>query len=178
MQQTDNLWKEFETQEGASQMLAIFLLLINYKLTIYHLFKFSRFFRLQLQQFIKFKDTADALAATVAIIEGRVGKRLKSALKSLVAAGVQEQLALADSRLGAAIRDKFELPCVWNAPIQELHHCVREQLLKTLPIPGLAEEDLNSMRLGLAHSLARYKLKFSPDKVDTMIVQAVCMLLF
>ena len=28
--------------------------------------------------------------------------------------------------------------------------------------------------LGLAHSLSRYKLKFSPDKVDTMIVQAIC----
>lgn len=29
---------------------------------------------------------------------------------------------------------------------------------------------------GLAHSLSRYKLKFSPDKVDTMIVQAVSLL--
>ncbi len=28
-----------------------------------------------------------------------------------------------------------------------------------------------AMELGLAHSLSRYKLKFSPDKVDTMIVQ-------
>ena len=27
------------------------------------------------------------------------------------------------------------------------------------------------MELGLAHSLSRYKLKFSPDKIDTMIVQ-------
>lgn len=29
----------------------------------------------------------------------------------------------------------------------------------------------SAMALGLAHSLSRYKLKFSPDKVDTMIVQ-------
>merc|ERR1712083_1065780 len=29
---------------------------------------------------------------------------------------------------------------------------------------------------GLAHSLSRYKLKFSPDKIDTMIVQAVSLL--
>jgi RNA processing factor Prp31 len=29
---------------------------------------------------------------------------------------------------------------------------------------------------GLAHSLSRYKLKFSPDKIDTMIVQAQCLL--
>ena len=32
---------------------------------------------------------------------------------------------------------------------------------------------MTAMALGLAHSLSRYKLKFSPDKVDTMIVQAI-----
>jgi nucleolar protein 58 len=32
------------------------------------------------------------------------------------------------------------------------------------------------MQLGLSHSLSRYKLKFSPDKVDTMVVQAVGLL--
>jgi hypothetical protein len=39
---------------------------------------------------------------------------------------------------------------------------------------GLPESELSTMSLGLAHSLSRYKLKFSPDKVDTMIVQAIC----
>ena len=33
---------------------------------------------------------------------------------------------------------------------------------------------MKAMTLGLSHSLGRYKLKFSPDKVDTMIVQAIC----
>ncbi len=32
------------------------------------------------------------------------------------------------------------------------------------------------MELGLSHSISRYKLKFSPDKVDTMIVQAIALL--
>ena len=36
--------------------------------------------------------------------------------------------------------------------------------------------ELRSMSLGLAHSLSRYKLKFSPDKVDTMVVQAIGLL--
>ena len=35
---------------------------------------------------------------------------------------------------------------------------------------------MKAMTLGLSHSLGRYKLKFSPDKVDTMIVQAICLL--
>lgn len=33
---------------------------------------------------------------------------------------------------------------------------------------------MKNMQLGLAHSLGRYRLKFSPDKVDVMIVQAIC----
>jgi len=32
------------------------------------------------------------------------------------------------------------------------------------------------MTLGLAHGLSRYKLKFSADKVDTMIIQAIALL--
>ena len=32
---------------------------------------------------------------------------------------------------------------------------------------------MNAMVLGLSHSFSRYKLKFSPDKVDTMIIQAI-----
>lgn len=40
-------------------------------------------------------------------------------------------------------------------------------------IPGMEDRERAAMSLGLAHSLSRYKLKFSPDKVDTMIVQAI-----
>ncbi len=38
---------------------------------------------------------------------------------------------------------------------------------------GLPQSELDNMALGLSHSLSRYKLKFSPDKVDTMIIQAI-----
>ena len=38
-----------------------------------------------------------------------------------------------------------------------------------------AEENVHLYKLTLfCFSLSRYKLKFSPDKVDTMIVQAIC----
>jgi nucleolar protein 58 len=43
-------------------------------------------------------------------------------------------------------------------------------------LSGLSDKDLKAMKLGLSHSLCRYKLKFSPDKVDTMIVQAISLL--
>ncbi|GAB2275728.1 Ribosomal RNA processing protein 1 A [Dionaea muscipula] len=56
----------------------------------------------------------------------------------------------------------------------ELMRGVRSQLTEL--IAGLAPQDLAPMRLGLSHSLSRYKLKFSPDKVDTMIIQAIGLL--
>ncbi|KAG6455163.1 hypothetical protein O3G_MSEX009084 [Manduca sexta] len=43
-------------------------------------------------------------------------------------------------------------------------------------LAGLPKKEMTAMALGLAHSLSRYKLKFSPDKIDTMIVQAQCLL--
>jgi len=43
-------------------------------------------------------------------------------------------------------------------------------------VAGLTEKELSQMTLGLAHGLSRYKLKFSAEKVDTMIIQAVSLL--
>merc|ERR1719495_1553787 len=52
--------------------------------------------------------------------------------------------------------------------------CIRSQASGL--ISGLPDKEMTAMELGLAHSLSRYKLKFSPDKIDTMIVQAVSLL--
>lgn len=43
-------------------------------------------------------------------------------------------------------------------------------------ISGLTEAEVRNMTLGLAHGLSRYKLKFSIEKVDTMIIQAISLL--
>lgn len=56
----------------------------------------------------------------------------------------------------------------------DIYRAIREHL-PTL-IPGLLPQDMSTMSLGLSHSLARHKLKFSPDKIDTMIVQAIGLL--
>ena len=78
------------------------------------------------------------------------------------------------TQLGGAIKEKLGIACVHNNGIMELMRGIRSQL--TGLIEGLSEKQLKSMMLGLGHSLSRYKLKFSPDKVDTMIVQAVGLL--
>merc|ERR1712045_72966 len=67
-----------------------------------------------------------------------------------------------------------ELACVYDSKVLELMRCIRSQASGL--IAGLPDKEMTAMELGLAHSLSRYKLKFSPDKIDTMIVQAVSLL--
>jgi len=148
LKETDNLYKDFESVEKANKLL-------------------------KLTHFEKFEDTTEALAATTAAVEGKISKTLKKVLKKHVA-DVADQLLVADAKLGTAIKEKFNLACVHNTAVQELMRCIRSQLDGLLA--GLPKKEMMAMALGLAHSLSRYKLKFSPDKIDTMIVQAVCLL--
>lgn len=85
-------------------------------------------------------------------------------------------LAVADPKLGQAIN---KLPGLSLTPIsdkstEEVYRAIRDHLPSL--IPGLLPENISTMSLGLSHSLSRHKLKFSPDKVDTMIVQAIALL--
>lgn len=56
-----------------------------------------------------------------------------------------------------------QIDCVHNNSVMELIRGLRNQLNEL--IAGLAVQDLAPMSLGLSHSLSRYKLKFSADKV-------------
>ncbi|RXM32104.1 Nucleolar protein 58 [Acipenser ruthenus] len=149
LQEVDSLWKQFETPEKANKIV-------------------------KLKHFEKFQDTTEALAAATALVEGKIGKSLKKVLKKVVAKEAHEQLAISDAKLGGVIKDKLNLSCVHNTAIAELMRGIRNQMESL--ITGLPPREISAMSLGLAHSLSRYKLKFSPDKVDTMIVQAISLL--
>jgi len=85
-----------------------------------------------------------------------------------------EKLAVADAKLGGIIKEELGIKCIHDASTMELMRGIRSQLEQL--ITSVSSSDMNSMNLGLSHSLSRYKLKFSPDKVDTMIVQAIALL--
>ncbi|CAN0099540.1 unnamed protein product, partial [Phaeothamnion confervicola] len=86
------------------------------------------------------------------------------------------QLCVSDAKLGGAIKEKLEIKCVNDAATMELMRGIRTQLEALLLGDGVGEDAVRAMRLGLSHSLSRYKLKFSADKVDTMVVQAIGLL--
>jgi nucleolar protein 58 len=81
---------------------------------------------------------------------------------------------LADKKLGKTITEKLGIECKTGEKVNELMRCIRFQMTSLLE--GLDEKELRNMSLGLSHSLSRYKLSFSTEKVDTMIIQAVSLL--
>jgi nucleolar protein 58 len=132
-------------------------------------------YSLKLKKFEKFESAAQALEEVAALVEGRVSNLLATLLDTLKDEK-KATLAVADPKLAQAIN---KLPGITLTPVSdsttnEIYRSIRDHL--TSLIPGLAQENLATMSLGLSHSLSRHKLKFSPDKVDTMIVQAIALL--
>jgi nucleolar protein 58 len=111
---------------------------------------------LKLKQFSKFLDTTDALAATTAAVEGKLSKNLKKMLKKLVIEETQEQLLVADAKLGGAIKEKLDINCMSSSHVQELMRCIRSQIDGLLG--DLPKKEMTAMALGLAHRYNRKKL--------------------
>ncbi|CAN6226483.1 unnamed protein product [Urochloa humidicola] len=142
----EDLWKDFTSLDSARKVV-------------------------ELKAFNKFENTSDALSAATLLIDSKPSKGLRKFLQKHCDG---ETLAVADSKLGNAIKEKLKIDCLHNSAVMELMRGLRNQLTELMT--GLAEQDLGPMSLGLSHSLSRYKLKFSPEKVDTMIIQAIGLL--
>jgi nucleolar protein 58 len=131
---------------------------------------------IKLKAFSKFENTVEAVAAATAMVESTLGKSLKKFLtKQIVKKELTDKLIVNDKALGKEIKDALNIKCVHNDTSNEIIRGIRSQLEPLLG-SGVTSDDMTSMRLGLSHSLSRYKLKFSPDKVDTMVVQAIGLL--
>ncbi|KAL2591887.1 hypothetical protein AAZV13_12G036300 [Glycine max] len=146
LSKVEDLWKNFSSADTARQVV-------------------------KLKAFSKFENTSEALEAATLLIDGKASKGLRKFLRVHCE---NETLGVADSKLGNVIKEKLKIDCIHNNAVMELMRGVRNQLTEL--ISGLAVQDMAPMSLGLSHSLSRYKLKFSAEKVDTMIVQAIGLL--
>ena len=109
------------------------------------------------------------------MVDGSLDDSLRKFLKkSIVKASLKDKLAVADPKLAGLIKEELDIKCVNNTGINELMRGIRNQM--NALIDSVTPKDMHAMILGLSHSLGRYKLKFSADKVDTMIVQAISLL--
>ena len=146
----DEIWKDFTTSEKASNIV-------------------------KLKAFSPFENTTEAVVAATCIIESTLDKSLKKFLKkSIISKEITDELAVSDLKLGGLIKEKLGIQCICNDKVLELFRGIRNQM-DTL-LGGTDGGAIKAMQLGLSHSLSRYKLKFTADKVDIMIVQAIGLL--
>ncbi|CCF42707.1 NOSIC domain-containing protein [Colletotrichum higginsianum] len=125
-----------------------------------------------MKSFVKFESSAIAVEEAAGLKEGRVPPLLASLLNE-IKDEKKATIAVADLKLGTAIGKlpDLNIQAVSEAASQDLFRAVRENLSSL--IPGLTTETMDRMALGLSHSISRHKLKFSADKVDAMVVQAI-----
>ncbi|PSR85611.1 nucleolar protein nop-58 [Coniella lustricola] len=130
---------------------------------------------LKLKEIVKWDSAAKGLEEVAGLVEGKVTPLLTQLLESLKDEK-KVSLAVSDAKLGTAINKlpQFNITPVADSSTTDLYRNIRAHL--TDLIPGLQSENLRSLALGLSHSLSRHKLRFSPDKVDVMIVQAISLL--
>ncbi|PQK13984.1 hypothetical protein BB8028_0004g09150 [Beauveria bassiana] len=130
---------------------------------------------LKLKKFVKFESAAMALEEAAALKEGKIPELLSSILEDLKSEK-KASIAVADMKLGTAISN---LPDLNISPLagsntMDVFRGIREHLPSL--IPGLNQESIDRMSLGLSHSMSRHKLKFSANKIDSMIIQAIKLL--
>ncbi|GFZ47308.1 Nucleolar protein 58 [Saitozyma sp. JCM 24511] len=158
-----DLWKEFETPEGANKALKV-------------------------QAIQRFTSTATAVEDLTAIQEGRLTDSLSKFLVDVTGGSgdaaegekkkkkkkLEEMLVVSEPKLASTINKALSIPVLSDSTTQDLYRGIRQQLSALLG--GVDQRDINTMSLGLGHSLSRFKLKFSTDKVDTMVIQAIALL--
>lgn len=130
---------------------------------------------LKLKRFQKFENAVTALNEAAALTDGKVSPMLSNLLQELKDE-TKASLAVADPKLANSIAQVpgLSLKPISDSSTQDVYRAIREHM--TSLIPDLIPAEMDSTRLGLAHSLSRHKLKFSPDKVDTMIIQSIASL--
>ena len=128
----------------------------------------------KIKAFSKFASAANALEEANLVNEGKVSDQLKKLLEE-AKPDKKTTLIVDDTKLANSINKLgLSYSVVSDAASLDIYRAVREYLPELLP--GMTDKDLSTMSLGLAHSIGRFKLKFSPDKVDVMIIQAIALL--
>lgn len=145
----DQIWEDFKSPESAAAAI-------------------------KLKAFKNFEGVTDAVVAASHLIEGTLDKNLKKFLKKNIQdKDLSDELAVVDAKLGGLINKALDIKCIFNDSVFELYRGIRAHFDSLV---GNVSDEMKAMQLGLSHSLSRYKLKFTADKVDIMIVQAIGLL--
>lgn len=109
------------------------------------------------------------MKSSVKLIYGKLSNGLKKFLnKNKISQDLNEKLLVGDKKIANEISKKMGIKCYTDDMVTELMRCVRVNMESFLT--DVNHEEMKNMALGLAHGLGRFKIKFSSDKVDIMIM--------
>ena len=138
--------------------------------------KFSKM--VELVSFAPFKGAAQALENANDISEGLVSPYLQSVLElNLPKSSSKNRIALgvSDKNLGPSIKEIFpNVDVLSNEIVQDFLRGIRVHGAKLFK--DLQEGDIERAQLGLGHAFSRAKVKFSVQKNDNHIIQAIALL--
>ncbi|KNH08711.1 nucleolar protein [Perkinsela sp. CCAP 1560/4] len=121
----------------------------------------------------KFKSSKEAVDSTVALVQSELSKPLKKFLKKNLPESI-ESLAVLDSKLGKIIKQDFSVPVIHGDDALLIMRQIRADIDDILT--EVSQGQMRQTTLGLSHNMNRFKLRYSPDKIDQMIVQAISLL--
>lgn len=83
----------------------------------------------KLKAFAKFKDTKDAMKSIEKLMKGKVSKSLDKFLtKNIVQKEIEDELLVAEKKLGNSITEKLGINCKSGKQAEELLRCIRFQM--------------------------------------------------
>lgn len=129
-----------------------------------------------MKSFEKFTSPTVALEEAAALVNGKVPQTMAELLANIKDPG-DATIAIPDPRLSSGIRalPGFEAASLYassssDSKTEDIFRAIREHLDSLIPESASSFEKI---ALGLSHSVHRHKLKFSADKVDVMVIQAI-----
>uniref|UniRef100_A0A6A7G9Q3 Nucleolar protein 56 n=1 Tax=Hirondellea gigas TaxID=1518452 RepID=A0A6A7G9Q3_9CRUS len=132
-----------------------------------------------LKAFLPFTTAENALDNMTSISEGLLTDFLKIFLEANLPKvkkikKATFKLGVDDHKIGSAIQEVLNYPCVSNDLIRELLRGVRLHFQSF--IKALKSGDIERAELGLSHRYSQHKVKFNINREDNMVIQSICLL--
>jgi len=133
---------------------------------------------LDLVEFKQFEDMDQAMKAGLLGEDSqkKILKPLKKIIKNNILKAKEEKsiLLLENPKVGSLLSKKFSLTCQADNIALEVVRNIREHLHEF--VTDLDADETKIMHRGLAHHFSRFKLQFSAEKEDHMIIHAIKLL--
>lgn len=124
---------------------------------------------LRLEAFSKFVNNTQALKALSNIAASELSPELENFLRKQICDS--EPLGVCDSKLSRTITEKCNIFCVHSEAVFEMMRDIRRHLDSCLSQAGYS--NLLPSSLALSHAYSRRAVKFTTEKADATIIQAI-----